>query len=92
MRGNAALAYTPVGLVDDDPRKKGIRVGGVKVLGARADLGRILRETRAREVIIAMPSAPGAVRKDIVERCREAGVRGNYLVKADERFLWGVLA
>ncbi len=75
MRGNAALAYTPVGLVDDDPRKKGIRVGGVKVLGAREDLGRILRETRAREVIIAMPSAPGAVRKDIVERCREADVR-----------------
>ncbi len=75
MRSNAALAYTPVGLVDDDPRKKGIRVGGVKVLGAREDLGRILRETRAREVIIAMPSAPGAVRKDIVERCREADVR-----------------
>jgi FlaA1/EpsC-like NDP-sugar epimerase len=75
MRGNAALAYTPVGLVDDDPRKKGIRVGGVKVLGAREDLGRILRETRAREVIIAMPSAPGAVRKDIVDRCRAAGVR-----------------
>lgn len=75
MRSNAALAYTPVGLIDDDPRKKGIRVGGVKVLGAREDLGRILRETRAREVIIAMPAAPGAVRKDIVERCRAAGVR-----------------
>lgn len=75
MRTNAALAYTPVGLVDDDPRKKGLRVGGVKVLGSREDLARILRETRAREVIIAMPSAPGSVRKDIVERCRAAGVR-----------------
>ncbi len=75
MRANASLAYTPVGLIDDDPRKKGLRVGGVRVLGTRDDLGRVLRETRAREVIIAMPSAPGAVRKDIVERCREAGVR-----------------
>jgi len=75
MRTNAALAYTPVGLVDDDPRKKGLRVGGVKVLGSREDLARILRETRAREVIIAMPSAPGSVRKDIVESCRAAGVR-----------------
>lgn len=75
MRANAALAYTPVGLVDDDPRKKGVRVGGVKVLGTRDDLSRILRETRAREVIIAMPSAPGDVRRDIVERCRGAGVR-----------------
>ena len=75
MRANAALAYTPVGLVDDDPRKRGVRVGGVKVLGTRDDLTRILRETRAREVIIAMPSAPGDVRRDIVERCRQAGVR-----------------
>ena len=75
MRANAALAYTPVGLIDDDPRKKGLRVGGVKVLGTRAELPRILRETRAREVIIAMPSAPGAVRKDIVEQCRSANVR-----------------
>jgi FlaA1/EpsC-like NDP-sugar epimerase len=75
MRANASLAYTPVGLIDDDPRKKGLRVGGVKVLGSRDDLARILRETRAREVIIAMPSAPGAVRRDIVERCRTAGVR-----------------
>ena len=40
-----------------------------------ATLARVLRETRAREVIIAMPSAPGAVRRDIVERCRAANVR-----------------
>ncbi len=75
MRRDASLGYTPVGLIDDDPRKAGLRVGGVKVLGARADLPRVLRETRAREVIIAMPSAPGAVRRDIVDQCRVAGVR-----------------
>ncbi len=75
MRLNGALGYTPVGLIDDDPRKAGLRVGGVKVLGTREDLARVLRETRAREVIIAMPSATGAVRRDIVDRCRAANVR-----------------
>jgi FlaA1/EpsC-like NDP-sugar epimerase len=75
MRQNGGLGYTPVGLIDDDPRKAGLRVGGVKVLGAREDIARVLRETRAREVIIAMPSATGAVRRDIVDRCREANVR-----------------
>ena len=73
IRQNGGL--TPVGLIDDDPRKAGLRVGGVKVLGTREDLARVLRETRAREVIIAMPSAPGSVRRDIVERCRAADVR-----------------
>ncbi len=75
MRRDAHLGYTPVGLIDDDPRKAGLRVGGVKVLGTREDLARVLRETRASEAIIAMPSAPGSVRRDIVDRCREVGVR-----------------
>lgn len=75
MRRDASLGYTPVGLIDDDPRKVGLRVGGVKVLGAREDISRVLRDTGAREVVIAMPSAPGAVRRDIVDRCNAAAVR-----------------
>lgn len=75
MRRDARLGYTPVGLIDDDPRKAGLRVGGVKVLGTREDLARALRDTRVSEVIIAMPLAPGSVRRDVVDRCREAGVR-----------------
>ncbi len=74
MKRNRGLGYTPVGLLDDDPRKRGMRVVGVRVRGTRADLPRILRELEVDEVIIAMPSAPGAVRQEIVTACREAGV------------------
>jgi len=75
MRTNPGLGYAPVGLVDDDPRKRGLCLQGVKVLGGRDGLARMIRETRAREVIIAMPSAPGSVRSDIVARCQAAGAR-----------------
>ena len=75
MRRNRGLGYTPVGLIDDDPRKRGMRVMGVKTRGTRADLPRLLREQQVDEVIIAMPSAPGTVRREIVEACRRAGVR-----------------
>ncbi len=74
MKRNRALGYTPVGLVDDDMRKQGIRVVGVRVRGTRADLPRLLRELEIDEVIIAMPSASGAVRQEIVDACREARV------------------
>jgi FlaA1/EpsC-like NDP-sugar epimerase len=74
MKRNAAVGSTPIGLIDDDPRKRRLRVNGVKVLGGRDDLRAILRETGADEVIIAMPSAPGLVRREIVEHCRAAGV------------------
>jgi FlaA1/EpsC-like NDP-sugar epimerase len=74
MKRNRALGYTPIGLIDDDPRKKRLRVQGTRVRGTRADLPRVLREVHVDEVIIAMPSAPGRVRQEIVEACRDAGV------------------
>ena len=74
MKRNRALGYTPVGLIDDDPRKRRLRVQGTRVRGTRADLPRVLREVHVDEVIIAMPSAPGRVREEIVQACRAAGV------------------
>jgi FlaA1/EpsC-like NDP-sugar epimerase len=74
MKRNRELGYTPVGLIDDDPRKRRLRVHGTRVRGTRADLARVLKEIHVDEVIIAMPSAPGRVRQEIVEVCRQAGV------------------
>lgn len=74
MKRNRDLGYTPVGLIDDDPRKRRLRVQGTRVRGTRADLPRVLKEIHVDEVIIAMPSAPGRVRQEIVEVCRQAGV------------------
>src|SRR4051794_13902971 len=68
------LNYTPIGLVDDDPRKQGLRIHGVKVVGRLADLPHILRDNRPDEVVIAIPSASGAVRQQVVEVAREARV------------------
>jgi FlaA1/EpsC-like NDP-sugar epimerase len=74
MQRNRGLGYVPVGIIDDDPRKSGLRVQGTRVLGGRDALPAILRDTKVDEVIIAMPSAPGVVRREIVEACRAAGV------------------
>ena len=75
MKRNRGLGYTCVGLIDDDPRKRRLRVHGTRVRGGRDDLPRILRDIDVDEVIIAMPSAPGRVRQEIAAACREAGVR-----------------
>jgi len=71
---NPGLGYTPIGLVDDDPRKKNLRLHGVRVLGTTAQLPQILRDRRPDELLIAIPSAAGEVRERIVEAARVANV------------------
>jgi FlaA1/EpsC-like NDP-sugar epimerase len=74
MLKNAALGYTPLGFVDDDPRKKNLRLHGVRVLGPTSELAHLLRDNRPDEVIIAIPSAAGETRQTIVNVCRDVGV------------------
>jgi FlaA1/EpsC-like NDP-sugar epimerase len=74
MLKSRALGYTPTALVDDDPRKKNMRLHGIRVLGTTADLPRLLADQKPDEVIIAIPSAPGDVRQRVVNACRDAGV------------------
>ena len=74
LQRSKVLDYTPVGLIDDDPRKRGMRLHGVRVLGTTADLTHILRDNRPDEVLIAAPSASGDFRRRIVEAARVENV------------------
>ncbi|CAB4343853.1 unannotated protein [freshwater metagenome] len=71
---NPTLALNPVGFVDDDPLKAGLRIDGVKVLGATEQLGRILDEAEPDEILIAIPSAPGTLRGQVVRAGRDRGI------------------
>ncbi len=71
---NPELGLNPVGFVDDDPLKRGLRVDGVRVLGPTAELGRILDEAEPDELTIAIPSAPGTLRARVVRAARERGI------------------
>jgi FlaA1/EpsC-like NDP-sugar epimerase len=74
MLRNPGLGYTPIALVDDDPRKKNLRIHGIRVLGTIDDLGRLIRDRRPDEVLIAIPSASGELRERIVEVARREHV------------------
>jgi FlaA1/EpsC-like NDP-sugar epimerase len=74
---NPQLRLRPVGFVDDDPRKLGIKYEhGLRVLGTTSteDLARVLDEVEPHEVVIAIPSAPGTLRARVVTACRERGI------------------
>jgi len=72
---NRELGLIPVGFLDDDPRKRRMRIDGVRVRGnTEAELPRILDEDEPDEVIIAIPSAPGSTRARIVRECRARAI------------------
>jgi FlaA1/EpsC-like NDP-sugar epimerase len=72
---NRGLGLAPVGFLDDDPRKRGLRIDGVSVRGdTQRELPRILEEAEPDEVIIAIPSAPGSMRARVVRECRKRGI------------------
>src|SRR3970282_1776282 len=63
---NPALGYTPIGLIDDNPSKRTLRLHGIRVLGTTAELQHVLHDRRPDELLIAIPSASGDVRQRIV--------------------------
>ncbi len=87
---NPNLGATAIGFVDDDPRKRGMRMLGLKVLGSTKQIDAILDETGPDEVVIAIPSAPGDLRGRIVAACREREIRVRTLPTVFELLRGGV--
>jgi len=67
--------YRPIGYIDDDPRKKGLRIHGVAVLGDRNDIPAIARRRHVDLVALALPSVSGATMRELVGIIQSVGLR-----------------
>lgn len=65
--------YKPVAFLDDDKHKIGQQIHGIKVVGKVSELKKFIKKLSIDEVIIAMPSVSGEIRKDIAFKAREEG-------------------
>jgi len=74
MQKNPQLNLSPVCFVDDDSSKQKQHIHNVPVEGTLDDIGRLVDARRIQEVIIAIPSAPGRVVRQVTESCRQKGV------------------
>ena len=74
MQRNPQLHMQPVAFVDDDPEKLRKDIHGVRVVGKLKDLQSVIDRSRAREVVIAIPSAPGDVVRLVTQICRRKGI------------------
>jgi len=64
-----------VGLVDDDPAKRGCTIRGVRVLGPVTMLAGTARRTRATQAVIAIPSHAAAVTRAVLSNLADTDVQ-----------------
>jgi UDP-GlcNAc:undecaprenyl-phosphate/decaprenyl-phosphate GlcNAc-1-phosphate transferase len=74
-RNNSHVGYRPIGFVDDDPRKQGRTVQGLRIFGGADKLPEIIQRERVAGCIISSPSilANGHA-EQIRSVCREQGL------------------
>jgi len=74
-RNNSHVGYRPIGFVDDDPRKQGRTVQGLRIFGGADKLPEIIQRERVAGCIISSPSIPANGHADQIRTvCREQGV------------------
>ena len=89
IRETSETTYRPVGFADDDPAKQGAYIQGLKVLGGRDALPRIVRNLAVDEVLIAIPSAAPGVLQEIVAAVRQTGIQRVKLLPGTREWLAG---
>ena len=72
------------GFIDDDVRKVGGSVGGIKVLGTTRDLPRLVEELKIKQIVIAIEQAQGKEIRRILDVCSVLPVRAQIVPSLDE--------
>lgn len=68
------MGLKPVGIIDDNVEKHGMRIHGITVVGKSDDLDRLALKYKVTDAIIAIPSATGPQMRSLIDSCRKAHV------------------
>lgn len=70
-----SAGYEVVCAVDDDKKKHGMLINGVRVMGTREDIPRLVTEQNVDEIIVAIPTARRKELAEILEICKTTGAK-----------------
>src|SRR5436305_765996 len=69
LLNNRELSYAPVGFMDDDPKKRGKVIHGLRVLGGNGLLGKIVSEHQIEQLLISTPRISEERLAEIAREC-----------------------
>ena len=74
LQKNPQLGLVPVAYLDDDPEKQAQQIHSIPVVGTLADIQAQAQRLKVDEIIMAIPSAPGSVLREVSDASRKAGL------------------
>ncbi len=75
LQKNRQLKKIPVGFLDDNPAKQNNEIHGIPIVGTTISIAKSIEQYDIDEVIIAIPSAPGSVIRQVTNACRSKSVK-----------------
>src|SRR5437762_3368903 len=74
MLRDPSSPYLPVALLDDDPTKRHLRIMGVPLMGDRTRMAEAADEHQADTLLVALPSAPANLIRELSDLAHEIGL------------------
>ena len=75
FNGPLSRAFSVVGMVDDDPRKSGLRISGCKVLGDTTKISELTKKYDVGVILFAIERIEPNQRQRLLSICRATGVQ-----------------
>ncbi|MBX4264100.1 polysaccharide biosynthesis protein [Clostridium estertheticum] len=75
MKSSSQSKYMPIAVIDDEVYKKGNNIAGVKVLGNRKDIPKIVIEKNIETILIAIPTIDDEDKEEILEICKKTNCK-----------------
>ncbi len=75
IKNNPRLDNKVVCIVDDDKRKKGRHIQGIKVVGTTDDLPEVVKKYEIDEIIVALPSASRYEIQKVLTKCDKLNIK-----------------
>jgi UDP-GlcNAc:undecaprenyl-phosphate GlcNAc-1-phosphate transferase len=69
LLNNRELSYAPVGFMDDDPKKRGKVIHGLRVFGGNGLLGQLINEHQIEQLLISTPRINEERLAEIAREC-----------------------
>ena len=74
MTTDPSSPYIPVGFLDDNVRKRALRIRGVGYAGSRYDISQAVKKTGATALIVAVTNGPSSLFQELNNAALEAGI------------------